>query len=282
MPASNSRSDPPPWPRAEPDALAVLTDLPVGVLVADAGGRVRWANPAAAELLGLEAPAVAGLDLQTLPARHRLRLTRGAEKIRVRSRSGQVRWLECLSVRSHGDALIACVSDVSAYEERQRLVSRAPDRAPEQLDPVTGLLTRAAIVRHLDAQVARTRRYRNPLSVLVLRLRPWSGTGAVTPFDRHRPVREIGRLLREKLRWVDTAGVWGPHEFLLVLPETALEAACHLARKLRTQVRVLDKAEPGLFAGRTVAMACAEWLRHDDPHALLARVMRELEQAAPG
>lgn len=267
------------------DALAALGALPVGVVLADRDGRVRWANATAAELLGVSSDALLDFNVTGLPARRRLRLSKTTEKLRVVSRSGQIRWLECVVQRMDGVApleLLACLMDVTGYEARQRSEAFAGVRAPQQVDRTTGLLTRGAVMQELAVQIARSRRYRNPLSVLALRVLPPSqASAALTPFDKHRPMRVLARLLREKLRWVDVAGVWSRAELLLVLPETPLASARHLARKLRNHLKAIDAAEPSLLADRAVVMAAIEWQRCDDATTLAERALAALPQGVP-
>lgn len=271
---------------ADLDALAVLGALPVGVVLADRDGRVRWANSTAVELLGVSPDALLDFKITGLPARRRLRLSKTTEKLRVVSRSGQTRWLECVVQRVDGVApleLVACLMDVTGYEARHRSEVLAGVRAPQQIDRTTGLLTRSAVMQELTVQIARSRRYRNPLSVLALRVLPPSkASAALTPFDKHRPMRVLARLLREKLRWVDVAGIWSHAELLLVLPETPLGAARHLARKLRNHLRAIDAAEPGLLADRSVVMAALEWQRCDDAATFVQRAFAALPREVSG
>ncbi|WP_426757820.1 GGDEF domain-containing protein, partial [Pseudomonas aeruginosa] len=47
----------------------------------------------------------------------------------------------------------------------------------------------------------------------------------------------FGRLVASELREVDVLARWGGEEFILLLPETGLEAAAALAERLRQRVR---------------------------------------------
>jgi GGDEF domain-containing protein len=265
------------------DAFTALAALPVGVLLADAEDCIRWANVTAGELLGAATADLIGQELATLPTKRRLRLSKTTEKIRVVSRSGQARWVECIVQRmGHGPyPTIACLTDVTGYEDRQQvLLAGNAGRGTGHVDSSTGLLTRNALLRELNTQISRSRRYRNPLSLVLLRLvSPPVTAGRVMPFDKHRPARVISRLLRERLRWVDVVGVWAPEEFLLILPETAKDAAQQLVRKIRTHLRNAEDATPGLLGGRSARVALTEWSARDDVNALVGRLRAEIAGA---
>ena len=267
------------------DPAAVLAGLPVGIVLADAGGRVGWANATAGELLGVDAETLIGLDVAALPARRRLLLSKTTTKIRVVSRSGQTRWVECVTQRAAiaGYAQVVCLMDVTIYEQRIRRVTEiGADRVRDQLDLATGLLNRAAMLQELDAQVARSRRYRNPLSVLMLRIVDgMRSADGITRFDKHRPLRVVARMLREKLRWVDIAGLWSANEFLLVLPETSDEAAGHLARKLRSYLETLNEAQPEVFDARRLLLGHTQWQPGEEGRLLVERVAVQLEETVP-
>jgi diguanylate cyclase (GGDEF)-like protein len=154
---------------------------------------------------------------------------------------------------------------------------------PERFDQTTGLLTKAAVRQELGGQISRSRRYYNPLSIIVIRVPPLiSSQEMVAELERQRTVRSISRMLREKLRWVDIVGCWGRNEFLLVLPETGVEAATNLAEKISRQVERLkslhsadDEPPPRVVIG------VSEWRRGDDPKKLVTRVERELHSHDP-
>ncbi|MGE0386648.1 MAG: GGDEF domain-containing protein [Gammaproteobacteria bacterium] len=266
------------------DAATILAGLPMGVLALDAQGRVCWANDTAAELFGVEPGMLIGHALGGLPAKRRLRLSKTTEKIRVTPRSGQTRWVECIMQRINAGPVVAvaCLTDVTAYEERQQaLMSGIASRTADRVNHATGLLTREALQRELLAQVSRSRRYRNPLSVVMLKLAPTRpGGDRVTPLDRHRLSRIVARMMRERLRWVDVVGQPAPDEFLLILPETSLDAARQVVRKLKGQLKTLDQNDPLLLEGRAVMIDAVEWQGGEDAHALLERLARLV--GAPG
>jgi GGDEF domain-containing protein len=129
-------------------------------------------------------------------------------------------------------------------------------------DPDTGLLNRRGIMLALEPQVARSRRYNRPISVIVLEVSCAPDDAAIR--------KQIAQQLKDQLRWADTIGCTGPREFLLVLPETTEEAALQLVDKLKTCLNTMPLTH---CAGHAlpVYFGVTSWKRNDNASSLLTR-----------
>jgi diguanylate cyclase (GGDEF)-like protein len=102
------------------------------------------------------------------------------------------------------------------------------------VDQLTGVLNRQAVLTELEKEIDRAARYGHQLSVVMVdidhfkRLNDSHGHAA-----GDKMLREIAEVLRTNLRAVDVVGRYGGEEFLIVLPETDVDAAASLAEKLR-------------------------------------------------
>ena len=109
------------------------------------------------------------------------------------------------------------------------------------IDPLTFLPNRREILRQLQYEVIRAQRYNNILSISILDLDHFKlindTYGHVTG---DRVLREIAILLRDGVRQPDVVGRYGGEEFLILLPNTALEAASKQAARLCKQARELS------------------------------------------
>jgi GGDEF domain-containing protein len=142
-----------------------------------------------------------------------------------------------------------------------------PEMDASRLDVDTGLLNRRNLLQELNAQVSRSRRYGNVLSVLHVSLPP-----ALAPELR----RSLAQALKSTLRWVDIIGRWDDDSLLVILPETSREAAGVLARKL-AEVLPADRGQAGL-----PVVGVAQWMRGEEAMDLVAKACgqsRELAQA---
>ena len=94
------------------------------------------------------------------------------------------------------------------------------------VDPLTGIANRQAVLGRVDEEIARATRYGHPLSVVLVDLDHFKRLN-----DTHghaagdRVLRHVAQLLRANVRERGLAGRYGGEEFLVVLPETDVDAA---------------------------------------------------------
>jgi diguanylate cyclase (GGDEF)-like protein len=125
-------------------------------------------------------------------------------------------------------------------------------RLSAMTDGLTGLLNYRAFQSQLQHEIARVGRTGQPLSLLVI-----DADGLKTINDRFghlvgdEVIRTIGRTIQENSRAADTPARWGGEEFLLLLPDTALEPARTVGERLRKKIAAL-RVEP--VAQITVSM----------------------------
>ncbi len=260
----------------------LLHSAPVGVLIQDQAGKISWVNETLTRLLDLPGEEMMGQEVSKLPLeRTDMETENGAVYYLPRGGTGEEKWfarLEQPSEKSDGGALSFYV-DITEGERARIQVDRLRQALLGQLstDDRTGLLNRRAVLIQLEAQVSRSRRYQNPLSVLMVRLD--------CPATAGQEIGEQGlvrfsRLLRDQTRWPDIIGRWGQREFLLVLPETPFQATDALKDKVKQQVEsaVEQSADPGC----TALFGAAEWRKGDDAEALIERAEAELRAADQG
>lgn len=139
-------------------------------------------------------------------------------------------------------------------------------RELRERDSETGLLTSGRIYRALLSEVARTTRYGNPLSCVLVRV---MGLGTAGPDLR----LQLANRLADSMRNTDHAGVWDDEEFLLVLPETDEAGARRFVGKVESDLTALAAY---LGAAHGVALAIitriATWQEADDAAAILRRL----------
>lgn len=239
-------------------ATALLDVLPTGLLLIGAKGEVVHATEPAAQLLGTTVTALQGRALSTVlggkdvgpeVARVSVTLPEGAPVARV----------ECV-LKGLPEAFapysrVACLIDPTQIENRRGL--RIPPLAEldvARLDPDTGLLNRKNTLQELNAQVSRSRRYGNALSIIYVRVDD-------VPVEE---LRKLAQAIKGTLRWVDIVGRWDEDALLVILPETSRDAARQLASKLGAVVGQ-GNASPDAIAGS------AQWSRGEESIDLVAR-----------
>jgi diguanylate cyclase (GGDEF)-like protein len=133
-------------------------------------------------------------------------------------------------------ALLAATAPLLAATIRNaRLFTEVIDSSLR--DDLTGCFTRPHTVDTLAAELSRAARSRKPVSVMMFDLDHFK---LVNDRYGHQAGDEVlaavGRRLRETMRSSDIKCRYGGEEFLVVLPETSLEGARHVADMMRRAI----------------------------------------------
>lgn len=125
-----------------------------------------------------------------------------------------------------------------------------------QRDALTGLHNRRAADSRLAEEIARHRRNRRPLGVLLLDIDHFKN---VNDLHGHavgdQALRAVADCLRSQLRASDFVARFGGEEFLLLLPETGSALALHAGEKLRAAIAAMLLPTIGRL---TVSIGAAE------------------------
>jgi diguanylate cyclase (GGDEF)-like protein len=122
---------------------------------------------------------------------------------------------------------------VSLLDQRSKLVEKLQQLA--LTDELTGLPNRRAWQAHLERELARARRHREPLCVAILdldRFKRFNDTHGHQAGDGL--LRELAQAWRTQLRASDVLARYGGEEFSLLLPATPIEAAGTVLARMRS------------------------------------------------
>ncbi|HHO68707.1 MAG TPA: diguanylate cyclase [Gammaproteobacteria bacterium] len=260
-------------------ASALVEHCPVPLLVLDERGEVRGFNRSFSALVGRQlAAGLVGHSHATL-ADHPLRgLTGTPCRVQWTDRQGVEHHLDVSRIELTGPQRLEVrfFHDITRQVQLERACDELNDRLRQQTltDEVTGLLNQRGLMLALEPQVARSRRYNSPMSVILMDV----GSDRVG----HRQLRQrVAQLLKDQLRWADLIGAGAQQEFILVLPETSGEAAARLAAKLHA--RVAELGEAAFDDGSIHAVSgITAWRKSDNAASLLKRAAAELARARAG
>ena len=140
--------------------------------------------------------------------------------------------------------------------------------------PVTNLLSRDAIIQHLESQVSRSRRYHNPLTLLRVHY-DFSGLSE-DEAAAHALMKQIAFFLNDQMRWADQTGMLDDETYLIILPETNFEAATQLLKKFTSATHMglltsLNRDKDLFSVGLT------EWQKGDDARKMLQRIQQDID-----
>jgi diguanylate cyclase (GGDEF)-like protein len=149
-------------------------------------------------------------------------------------------------------------------------------------DELTGLHNRRSLLHKLKFEVARARRFRSPLSAVMIDLDHFKRVN-----DQHGHavgdlvLQNLGRLLRENVRVIDIPGRYGGEELCVILPNTPLEGAAKFAETLRQKIaaQLHYAGEQRLAVTASLGVGAFNHLQIDDADALLREADAALYRA---
>lgn len=202
---------------------------------------------------------------------------------RMRHKDGSYRWIldrgkiverdaggRCLSaVGTHIDITLGkeVEAELLRAKEQAETANRALQSVNAELtrlattDALTGVWNRRHFEQVVDAEIARSMRYFEPLSLLLIDIDHFKSIN-----DRYghqtgdEVLIEVTRLLQQNIRAMDVLARWGGEEFVLMLPHCGAAEALHLAEKLRLILMGKSFLDVGAL---TASFGVAE-LRHEE------------------
>lgn len=251
------------------NVLSLLHLMPVGIFLVNSDNRIIWVNKTLCEQIGLEARQLIGHLRSELPGTNIFPISERIARQHINSPNNDTLFnfnYLSKSLESEFDdiAEIGCLVKFNNLSENQAQLGF------EQVEERTGLYTRHGILNKLTLNVSRSRRYFNPLSIIMLRVAPESD------MDNESINQAIAMILRDKLRWVDDVGHWNMSDFLLILPETGEAAANKLARKIKFQLNRFKLPEN--HKKIPTIIAATSWHKGEDETNLLKRVTEQLNE----
>ncbi len=171
---------------------------------------------------------------------------------------------------------------VTLQEESERLSQQVKQLT--LTDELTGLANQLELNRALNAQVTRSRRYGNPLSLAMMEV-----VDAAEPDKtlQDKLIVATSRYLRDRLRWVDVIARWGHNQFVVILPETHHSDGYSLISKIQEEFPQAQQNEPLHDESLALRFGLVEWKKgYDTPMLMrcaatsLSGEQEQMEQAS--
>jgi diguanylate cyclase (GGDEF)-like protein len=159
--------------------------------------------------------------------------------------------------------LSTLIGNASVAITRARLYQKMETLATT--DGLTQLFNHRSFQEHLAKEVERARRYRRPLSLLLMDIdhfKSFNDTYGHPVGDL--VLKEISACIRSSVRVNDIAARYGGEEFTVIIPETGEEGAMVIAERIRRTVEqhVIISLERQLRV--TISLGCATMPSHAD------------------
>ena len=259
----------------------LLDNCPMGLMLIDQDGKAQWINSALHNWLGAKADSILQQTADTAPAELKTLWEKDASLHLSAKDPDDDIWLLGTSQPLTNGGVMQFFTDASPL----KLLMQERDQLQEELDQLsmtdtdTGMPNRRALSQNLESQVSRSRRYQNPLTILIMRIDNLSDFMTQHDTDSAKPLLvAIRNVLNDQLRWADTIGRLDEKEFLLILPETHLDATGQMIELLNQR---LDELEIEGFENSDFKVqarfSAAEWHKGDDVGLLMLRAREQLE-----
>jgi diguanylate cyclase (GGDEF)-like protein len=150
---------------------------------------------------------------------------------------------------------VARISD--RYQEMMRELNHALKEASTH-DPMTGLPNRRLLLDRLKEEYERSLRHGRALTVAMVDIDKFKRFNDEFGHDvGDKVIVAVSHTMKEVMRESDMCGRWGGEEFLVVLPETALEMAASFIDRLCQDIRKLRIPSDGQLLSVTVSVGIA-------------------------
>ena len=172
---------------------------------------------------------------------------------------------------------LACaLRTATAFDELRSQVTR---------DPLTGLHNRAAMQDSLERELARARRYRDPLTVMMIDIDYFKALNdSLGHLGGDRVLQSVAAALVSSTRQSDLPFRFAGDEFVVLLPATDVGGAQAVAARLRAAVAQIDCGDwcapaAGEVPTLGVSIGIAAGASDDTPASLLSRADAQLYRA---
>lgn len=160
---------------------------------------------------------------------------------------------------------------------RQRLQD---ERNLAMIDPLTGIPNRLAYNERLEQEFSRWRRYGSPLTVAVWDVDKFKSVNDTYGHQAgDKVLTVIAKLLHKQIRETDFVARFGGEEFVLLLPETTLEASTVATEHLRKTVEATEFHFRGKRVPITISCGVSEFKPGDTPEQVFERADKALYEA---
>jgi diguanylate cyclase (GGDEF)-like protein len=253
--------------------LAALDEIDLGIVLLDCDLRVKSVNFAFLRLYRLpDKSVVSNRDFEGLlrlvvskrrvlaPAELNSYIKKRVNEVRagieaardIRMDDGQVIRVNCKTLPSGGRMLIyADVTDLVHQADQLKILAT--------VDGMTGLFNRRHFLSLAEIEWSRYQRHWRPVSLVLFDIdRFKSINDSFGHYAGDHVIVQIADICRQQKRKSDIIARFGGEEFLMLLPETELEAAQRVAERLRRKVETSAFSVASDAISTTISVGVAE------------------------
>lgn len=164
---------------------------------------------------------------------------------RIMAKDGTYKWFydwgKVVKRDAHGKPLFVAGIVFDITERKSRLENLEMENlllaAESMTDALTRIRNRGAIIGELTNRLEQSTLYGSPISICMFdidRFKTINDTKGHVFGDEI--LRTIAKLMSDEIRGLDTVGRYGGEEFLVILPNTHINAAQHVVERIRSSI----------------------------------------------
>jgi diguanylate cyclase (GGDEF)-like protein len=254
---------------------------PIQVIEVNSSGEVTYANPAAEKLFpdlntsSLNSRAWSHPFLNGLSEFNELQQGKQTDmisEVKVGTEAGQATY-ELHTHYIHELDLIR----IYALDITKRKMAEEEIHLLATTDSLTGIANRREFTAILEREVARVKRYGKPLSLAMFDLDYFKRVNDTFGHDvGDNMLQAVTGLVKKSIRSADVVARWGGEEFMVLMPESDMQAAEKASDKLRLAIAGHQFDTVGKL---TASFGVAAYEPQDDVNSLLKRADDALYRA---
>lgn len=265
-----------------PLCLNLLENSPSFVIIIDEQQRIYWLNQSFCDFLGFERDNLIGLSADEANEPCLKEVLNAA--VRIELFAGILdKWIELQDTmtldgkqfeQEEQELTICYYADASKKVQIEKQLLQLENTLSHKMshDSVTGMLNHHSMFQTLNSEVSRSRRYNNPLSVVLMNIDYKSETIEDKNAVQEQMRLVISQLLKDQMRWADIVGHLQGFDFVLLLPETVYESAEILIKKLNNSLQNIT------MDVKHISYGLSQWQKGDDVKLFLERAANGLNE----
>lgn len=268
-----------------PLCLKLLENSTSFVVVFDQNQSIFWINQSFCDFLGMERQQLIGRTADNTQEPCIKQILNGSARIEIFSGILD-KWIELHDVMMlDGNELdhpeqkftVQYYNDVSTLVQTEKHLLQLETTISHKMshDSVTGMLSHHSMFQTLNSEVSRSRRYNNPLSIVLMTIDYQSCSAAMEQENIEQFRLMVSQLLKDQIRWADIVGHLNEFDFVLLLPETVYESAEVLIRKIN------DRLCNMTIDAQHISYGISQWQKGDDVNMFLNRAASDMAPQAP-
>ncbi|KFC51550.1 response regulator PleD [Halomonas sp. SUBG004] len=263
--------------RSKRNTENVIKTAPLGICITDPHGYFEMVNPAYCQFYGYREEELIGQHFTlVVPEAYRAQMRQLHDEFihgeethelrqewEVRCKNGEARTIIAEAARIEGDdgqsRKVTFIVDITQRKQLEERLKQANERL-EYLahhDELTGLLNRRQGLAKLEEAIERSRRYGNPLSIVLFDLDDFKNINDTYGHSTGDSVLQaLTQVVNQQLRETDFQIRLGGEEFLIIMPEVDADSARIAMERIRQEVAQTPYTEHALTVTLSAGIAC--------------------------